>query len=218
MALDARGADFAVWTGAGRQYGGEIEVEVAQRSADGAWSKPVILGHGTNSRLAMNAGGDAVVVWQLSRRIEAATTRAGGAWTATARLGGGVYPQVAINSNGNSTAVWESDYSAPAVRSATGRVGGSWGPPETVAAPLAGHERDARPVVAVDTIGDAVAVWTVGATTPPWTTPPWFEQRPSRWETNGAPKWTSPAHGWHTRPADRTRRSRPRGRRLEPRT
>jgi hypothetical protein len=165
VALDAGGDVVAVW---GRSDGTNLIVQAASRPAGAGWEAPVDLsaaGQETSEpQVAIDAAGDAVAAWKADGAhfiVQAASRPAGAGWQVPVDLsatGQGAYePQVAIGADGDAVAVWKRYNGSNYVVDATGRpAGGSWEVPVDLSA--AGQNTDA-PQVAVDSGGDAVAVW-----------------------------------------------------------
>ena len=162
VAVDAAGDAFAAWTRSGT-------VQAAQRPAGGTWSAAQDLSSncfGAHSvRLAVNAAGRAVVVWECSKGgntiVQASTRAAGRSWSAPhdlSALGQDAHvPQVALGRAGDALAVWaRSNGTDVIVQAALQRPNGAWLPPEDVSGP--GLDVD-RPDVALDAHGNGVAVW-----------------------------------------------------------
>jgi hypothetical protein len=135
---------------------GQLRVASGQ-STTGVWHPVATLaagvGDGTDVDVALNAAGDAAVVWSSPAGVQGATRAAGASWTAPVRLGTGTDVDVGVDSVGNASALW---VGGPGVlRSARHRRGAAtWSRPFVVA-------RDAlAPRLAVNEDGNAVAVWT----------------------------------------------------------
>ena len=116
-------------------------------------------------RVAVDARGNAIAVWRRSNGpnfiVQGAVRAAGGAWQAPVDLslaGQNAYgPQVAVDAQGNATAVWAryngTDF---IVQGAVRAAGGSWQTPVDLSA---AGQTAGGPQVAVDTQGNATAVW-----------------------------------------------------------
>jgi len=167
VAVDPQGEAVAVWE---RSNGENEIVQAASRPAGGAWQTPVDLSvtgeNGVFPQVAVDPQGEAVAVWErsngtTSRFIEAASRPPGGTWQVPVHIsaaGEKAYgPQVALDAQGDAVAVWQryngTDY---VVQAAGGAAGGAWEAPVDLSA--AGEETVAQQV-AIDTKGDAVAVW-----------------------------------------------------------
>jgi PKD repeat protein len=181
VGISAQGDAVAVWQG-----GAERGVEAAARSASsGIWQAPVAIspeGERTSSpQVAVDAQGDTVAVWSsaypeggpgyaVNDTIQAAAKPAGAnewepaVWVS--EYGKAPYdkrfslaPQVAIDAEGEAVAVWEDQAESASVMQdvveAAVKLPGSttWGPPVVLA------DKGSHPQVAMDTHGDAVAVW-----------------------------------------------------------
>ncbi len=108
VATSSTGNSVAAWVRSG-------VVTVASSQGGSAWSAPIPLGGSTGTAapsVAVDAAGDAVVVWgTASGQVQAAYRSAGGAWGPVATLASGVdlglgAPQVAIDADGAAVAVW----------------------------------------------------------------------------------------------------------------
>jgi hypothetical protein len=165
LGSDAAGDQVAVWE---RVAGtNEWVVEAAVRPAGGGWSSPVevsavALG-ARNPAVAVNAAGDAIVVWQegtpSGAGIKAARGDVAGNWEAPETVSIGFdlsRPTVDIASNGDAVAAWREEL--PNTEYGTGvRVleGGTWGSLQTYGPNSASYEGQR---LAVDPAGDAVLV------------------------------------------------------------
>ncbi|HEY0279594.1 MAG TPA: hypothetical protein VGC32_15120 [Solirubrobacterales bacterium] len=177
VAVDRRGDAVAVWQRrSGKSH--KFVIEAATRLAAGAWSVPTRLSGDARSafvpRVAVDARGDAVVVWErnggkkIGRRvIEAATRPSGGSWThpptlLSAATEDASNPQVAVDPRGDAVAVWErtrGKTERSIVEAATHPAGGDWSDSLTRLSGDTARETELLPQVAVDACGDAVAVW-----------------------------------------------------------
>jgi hypothetical protein len=164
VAMDRRGDAVAVWV---RSHGAREVIESAARPAGGAWSKPVRLtagGAAEAPQVALDRDGDAVAVWQQARGrkevIVVAKHPAGATWSRPLNLslpGKVEAPEVAVDSKGEAVVVWVLSRGARyVIQDATLPAGGTWSPPADLSVATADS---ARPQVAVDQAGDAVAVW-----------------------------------------------------------
>jgi hypothetical protein len=116
-------------------------------------------------QVALDSQGDAVAVWRrydgANYIVQAATRPAGGAWQEPDDLSeagqNAENPQVAVDSQGDAVAVWRRyDGANYIVQAATRPTGGAWQEPDDLSATGQNAE---NPQVAVDSQGDAVAVW-----------------------------------------------------------
>jgi len=119
-----------------------------------------------NPQIAVNAAGDATVVWVkfgLHDQVQSASRSfAGPTWSAvetlTAPGGQAADPQVSIDASGTAIAVW-SETAAFSIVQSRRRTSGTW----SATAPLSAPDNDAfTPVIAVNEAGAASAVWVTG--------------------------------------------------------
>ncbi|HMI98544.1 MAG TPA: PASTA domain-containing protein [Gaiellaceae bacterium] len=168
VALDAGGNAVVVWV---RSDGSSPSVQATVRPAGGTWATPQDLSaaglHAYAPDLGVNAAGDAVVVWESSDSqngsravVQGAVRPAGGMWSPPEDIsvGDSSDPQVALDSAGNAIAAWE-DFpgGGSPVEAAVRPAGGAWGDPEVVSAQ---DDLAIRPRIALDSAGNAVALWT----------------------------------------------------------
>ncbi|HWW09345.1 MAG TPA: PKD domain-containing protein [Candidatus Acidoferrales bacterium] len=166
VAIDAQGDAVAVWL---RFDGSNERVQSAYRPAGGSFGAPQTLSAAGNDaaepRVAMNGGGDAVVVWSLrsgvTAKIQAAQAGLGGGFGAAVDLTGFTsaesVPQVALDLHGDAIAVWDgSDGANIRIEEALRPAAGSFGAPRFLSP--AGFNAD-NPQVAFDSSGNALAVW-----------------------------------------------------------
>ena len=177
VALNATGDALVVWQQ--KDGNGDYQVYRAERH-DGGWNLPAnlndhlsVAGTGTgNPQVALNAAGDAVVVWYQdddsgNSQIYKAELR-GGSWNLPADLDDhlsvagtdATYPQVALNAAGDAVVVWyQSNGNNLQVYKAELR-GGSWSLPADLDDHLSVAGTDAYyPQIALNATDDAVAVW-----------------------------------------------------------
>src|SRR5919204_85381 len=142
VATDAAGDAFAVWEG----YDATSLSSIIQ-----AATRP--------------AAGDAVAAWVGSDGsnfvIQGAVRPAGEAWDSAHNLSAAgqdaLQPRVALDQAGDAAAVWVRFNGSNYIAQAAGHpAGGSWGSPESVSA---GGTDAAHPQVALDSAGNAVALW-----------------------------------------------------------
>jgi hypothetical protein len=164
VALDTAGNAVAVWSAA------FAEIRTAVRPAGGDWSDPedLFTASGQTPQLAMNAGGEAVAVWNGFNGANyvtwAATRPADGDWSTPEDLsvaGEGDWwpPHVAIDADGNAIAVWERQIlGEDVIRAATLPAGENWSAPEDLS--TAG-DNAREPTVAMNAAGTAIAAWSV---------------------------------------------------------
>jgi hypothetical protein len=180
VAVDADGDAVAVWT---RFDGTAVRIQARARSAGGVLGPVQILSVGGQSatapQVAIDAGGDALFVWQRPDgtgpcgingcpKVEAVARSAGGVLGPVQRLSntprGGSFPQVAVDADGDALAVWRAlDATTNCsgggcfriqarARSAAGGLG------TVLTLSTSGQNAD-FPQVGIDSDGDAVAVW-----------------------------------------------------------
>lgn len=187
MGVDERGTALVVWSGGPKvppnqelTYAGPLHYSV--RPAGGEWSPPrsipgdPTLDAGWHWTFAMNRAGEAVLGWSGSTAVSARTLMsyrpAGGSFgpAVASDVLGESEPVVAIGPRGDAVAAtigqlyhpmpgenpyhprydeWLDAFDRPR--------GGAFGPPQRVV-----DERAQEPAVAVDGVGDAVAIWVSG--------------------------------------------------------
>ncbi len=124
-------------------------------------------------RLAFDADGNAVAVWRWYDgsyvRIQASTKLYGESWQETSDTisdagYNALQPQIAVDPAGNAIAIWPQDDGANTrIQTSTKLFGEAWGDPVTIS--VAGIDAG-FPKIAVDSYGNATAVWTLyGITT-----------------------------------------------------
>lgn len=174
IAVDPDGDAIAVWE---QSDGSTLNIYANIFSSDtGTWRGRELIenddtGDATSPQIAVDDDGNAIVVWQQSdgdaENIYANTyTKANGTWGTKEELETSTRdardPQIAINGTGDAVAVWEQEQA-----DATGHVniyantyssgGGDW---STRTLLESGDYGDANsPQVAIDTDGNAIAVW-----------------------------------------------------------
>ncbi|HEX2070443.1 MAG TPA: PKD domain-containing protein [Thermoleophilaceae bacterium] len=144
-----------------------IVVQAATRPAGDDWSPAEDLGfQDTNQDSpdgAIDAAGDAIVVWQGDVGgqdvIQAATRPGGDDWSAAQEIpnsGPGAWaPDVELDPAGNAVLLWLKGL-FPIVQAAERPVGGAWSPPQPLSAPGGDAELSG---LALGVTGDAVATW-----------------------------------------------------------
>ena len=179
VAMNPAGVAYAVW----RDPAGSGFVQAAARPAGGVWQPPVTLStadwNSWEPQVALNAAGDAVAVWEATpageltedHAVVQAAARSAHAetrfWQAPVNLsapGPTGSPEVALDPAGDAVAVWE-DYdpssSNDVVRAATRTAAsGAWQAPIMLSA--ADQNNSFSPQIALDSAGDALAVWQCG--------------------------------------------------------
>ncbi|HET8956181.1 MAG TPA: hypothetical protein VFN18_11040 [Solirubrobacterales bacterium] len=164
LAVNDGGDAVAVWAHAENHgLGQTVVIESARRPAGGSWSPAVAIASSEPELgylgVVLDAGGQATAIWEGSEGVETASWPAVGGWTSPVVLstGSGTQPQVAVNSAGEAVAIWR-DFvgNSFVIDTASKPAAGGW----TTAARLStsgGYE--SQPHVAVDSAGNAVAVW-----------------------------------------------------------
>jgi len=166
VAVDGAGDAFVVWM---RSNGTNDIVQAAVKPAGGAPSMPVNLSapgeEASEPQIAVDPGGEAIAVWVRSNGsndiVQAAIKPPGEGWGKPANLSEAgeeaSQPQVAVDAAGDATVVWRRfNGSNHIVQTAGMPAVEGWGKPVDLSE--AGQEA-ARPEIAVDGEGDAVAVW-----------------------------------------------------------
>jgi hypothetical protein len=171
IGVDTDGNAVAIW----RQFdGGFTNIQTAYRLKNDSWSSPVtiatVTGNHTNSKpqIAVNASGYAVAVWANYlfgfTTIEGATLPSIGAtWSPTSTLSNPIgseadmVPHLAVNDSGYAVAIWQSpDGGVKPIQAATLGYGSSfWSSPVSISTATIND----GPQIAVDSTGNAVAVW-----------------------------------------------------------
>ncbi len=166
VAVDPQGDAVAVWR---RFDGSKHIIQSATRPVGGSWSAAADLSapgeNASEPQVAVDPQGVAVAVWRRSDGtnyiVQSATRPAGGSWSPVTELSkageDAEHPQVAVDPQGDAVAVWSrSNGTNSIVQSATRPAGGGW----SEATDLSASEQNAEyPQVAVDSQGDAVAIW-----------------------------------------------------------
>lgn len=160
VAVDPTGDAIAVWKK-------DEVIQSAYRPTGGPWDAPVAIS-GEESfvpQAAMNAAGDATVVWMAHRGgryvVKSAYLPAGGEWEAPTLVSQpgeeGGDPQIAIDAAGDTLVAWRGEVGGTEyVRTANRPAGGSWEAPADASA--AGEEVQSIQD-AVDPEGDAIVAW-----------------------------------------------------------
>ncbi len=166
VASDAQGNSIAVWL---HFDGANARVQAAYRPAGGSFGAPQTLSpagyEAREPRVAMNATGEAVLVWSLgsglSEEVQAASAAPGGLFGTPVDLTGfttvASVARVALDSQGDAIAVWDGwDGSNIRIQDAIRSAGGSFGTQGFLSP--SGYNAD-TPQVAFDASGNAFAVW-----------------------------------------------------------
>lgn len=165
IASDGSGNVVAIW----RELDGDTSaVGAAVRPAGGAWSSAQRISEpaaATESpKLAMDALGNAVAVWQRSTGrdsvVQAAVRPAGGDWSDPQNLS--APNEVAFNADvairaGRATALWTVlDDRRTAIETSSRTIAGTWSSSERISGPIGNAS---TPLIALDDAGAAVAAW-----------------------------------------------------------
>jgi plastocyanin len=166
VAVDGAGDAFVVWT---RSNGTNDIIQAAVKPAGEPPSMPVNLSapgeEASEPQIAVDPAGEAIAAWVRSNGsndiVQAAIKPPGEGWGKPVNLSGAgaeaSQPQVAVDAAGDATVVWlRFNGSNHIVQTAAMPAGERWGKPVDLSE--AGQEA-ARPEIAVDGGGDAVAVW-----------------------------------------------------------
>lgn len=162
--LNDNGDALLIWTAAPL---GDKYILQSSTFSGGAWAtvQDVSLTdcNAYKAKLALNDGGDSVVVWECndgsSLTIEAARSVALGAWSSPETISessiDSFLPQVSIMNNGEALAIWEStdEYNLVQVSSL---VSDTWSTPETIS--TAGVNAE-NPDLSLNNNGNAIVVW-----------------------------------------------------------
>jgi hypothetical protein len=168
-AMDARGDTTAVWM---HFDGAHYVVESAYRPEGGAWEAPTLVSQpgeeGGNPQVALDAKGDALVVWRGSEEgeefVRASYRPQGGSWSVPFNVstpGEHVASlRDAVDPEGNAIVAWSGDMGKVGeygiAHAAFKPVGGSWEAPVE----LSGDGGNAFPSdVVFDTSGNAALIW-----------------------------------------------------------
>lgn len=171
VVVDGHGSATAVWRSDAPLS--DPVVRTASRPADAAWGTPIAIGGSrsagrvsfTGLGVAVDAEGNALAIWvDDQHEVRTRSRSASGGWARSVSFGYGYGPQVAFDARGDATAIWEGPDGLGSVRAASHPAGGAWSAPVDV------HEadgygpdyswQDSGPQVAVDGLGNAIAVWT----------------------------------------------------------
>jgi hypothetical protein len=167
LAADERGDAILAWI---RNNGSDDIVQASFRAAGGQFGAPVNLsaegGNALAPKVAIDAAGDATVVWERNNGaeevVEEATRPAATRhFTAPAPLssstGNPVEPAVAMNAEGDTAVTWVHIGAGKQIQLAARPAGGTFGAPVNVAGEVFNAS---QPQVALDGRGDPTVVWT----------------------------------------------------------
>jgi PKD domain len=137
VAANESGQAMVAWKGEDH-YGDLSVTRAAFRRSDGTWEAPQNLGYGSDDfpAVAIDARGDAVVVWTRGNTVYAESRPAGGAWGPAVVLSQGYASgaSVVMNRRGDAFVVWASEVagSYEAVSSFRRAGSSSWMPPSRI--------------------------------------------------------------------------------------
>ncbi len=158
VVFDALNTVTAIWLENG-------VVKTSFKLFDGSWSAtPVALsGSGASSpSIAIDYQGNAVAVWVENGLIKSSTQLNGGSWSVTPDTlssAGADSPQVAVGLDGTVVAVWHAEddvTSIDTIFSATKQIAGTWSAVQEISS---ASLNSVYPQVAVNSTGDAMAIW-----------------------------------------------------------
>jgi hypothetical protein len=174
--VSAAGEVVVAWTQSSRRAApltGPNRIEVAIRTRRGRWSHPRAVGSSqhfiaADPRVAVNARGDAAVLWRGARGrgidvLRAARRRPGGTFGRGVSLGeAGVDQQVLVAPGGRFAAVWTRtlppEHLRSEIRFATAAPSAGWSPARTIHA-----DDDVGPALAQAPGGSFALAWRSGA-------------------------------------------------------
>lgn len=200
VAVDSAGNAVAVWLLVNNAATSYI-IQSAVLPFGGSWSAiKTVSNSGSNPagnpKVVIDSSGNAVAIWEQSdgsnSLIMSATLDSGaGAWSAPVAVSvagqNAGSAALAINANEYVVAVWErSNGSNLIIQSATLQYGGGWSVPVDISS--TGYD-SINPQVAIDSTGNAIAVWS-GNTLPTGITPTSYAIQSSQRPYLGS--WTSP--------------------------
>ena len=168
VAMDNNGNAFAVW----QLYdGSRFNIWATRYTSSAEWDTATLIetdnaGDAIYPHLAMDGSGNAVAVWTQSDGIRyniwANRFTPSGGWGTAALIefnnaGSAGTPQVAMDGGGNAVAVWQqSDGTRDNIWANRFTPSGGWGTATIIKSDISGS---AGPQVAMDSSGNAVAVW-----------------------------------------------------------
>ncbi len=167
LAVNATGYAIAVWS----EFNGQnIKIRSATKSSNAGWSGITDLStigeDSYNPMVAMNAAGNAVVVWESysvsNSKINVKMREFGGSWSDIVILSdpsiSAANAKVAIDSIGNIVVVWEKyDGDSVGIQAIRRTYYGVWSAPEDISEP---YEYAFQPQVTTNSTGSTIAIWT----------------------------------------------------------
>jgi hypothetical protein len=166
MAVNAAGDAVAAWYAF---VEGRRRIQAAFRPAGGTWAVQTLSGLASTSEVpslavGLDAAGNAIAVWPgsdgMNTIVQASVRPVGGFWQGAEYLSAhgsdARDTHLAMNAAGEAVAVWTRSSGTQAIVQASVRpAGGTWGAPVDLSA----TGLVARPMVALNTAGDAAVVW-----------------------------------------------------------
>lgn len=146
---------------------GFLRIDARHRSANGVLREPLELSgccdEPSAPQIAMNAAGNALIVWSQEGQIQARAISAAGVLGPLRTLSDAVsiadQPQVAMDASGNALVVWRRfDGSSYRIQARFRTAGGALRPLQTISPVGETH----TPQVALDEDGDALILWSLG--------------------------------------------------------
>ncbi|MCF6281589.1 MAG: Ig-like domain-containing protein [Candidatus Polarisedimenticolaceae bacterium] len=171
ISMDNAGNALVVWN---QHDGTRYNIMANRYSAGGSWAVATVidteeLGHAEYPQIAMDASGNALVVWSqhdsirtniwANRFNSGSTSWEGAALIETDDDGAADQPMITMNRSGNAVVIW-SQQTATFIRNVTARpyiAGTGWGVVEIIENSDVPIPRDLN--VAIDPSGNALAVW-----------------------------------------------------------
>jgi len=168
VAIDSQGNALAVWV---QKYSNGLSYLQANRYTGGGWQPGAVAlietdnaGDASDPQIALDASGNALVVWtRYQNNIWAVRRPVSGPWEHEVEIepdnGGTVAakPQIAVNARGDALAVWvESDFNGQYVMANRYTAGTGWGTAAMISANV--YETDASQI-AIDANGNGLAIW-----------------------------------------------------------
>ena len=169
VAMDADGNAMVVWQ---HSDGSLTDIWANRYEVGSGWQGPELIemnnaGNADNPQVAMDADGNAIVVWQhydgMRNNIWANRYEVGSGWQGpelieTNDAGSADNPQVAMDANGNAMVVWQHyDGTRYNIWANRYEVGAGWQGPQLIETNNSGWAR--LPQVAMGANGNAIAVW-----------------------------------------------------------
>lgn len=167
--IDATGNAFVSWV---EELEPGLRGTAVRVQEGGAWGAPEVFapvaGEDEAPNVSVNPNGWAVLLRHQEGEIEATSRPPGGSWIPLSPLASGAsyrWFQVAIADNAEAVAIWRNQ-STDKIEAARMSVGGTWGAPEVLPTT---QTNITQPSVAIDSTGQAVAVWVSQQGSPTWT-------------------------------------------------